>query len=116
MHEIITFFEELSSAQKFLWIVFCMGIFWILESAFLLAKFTYEKWKHARVNLVLLTTTIIINVLFGVLTAGIFVWAGSNNFGLLYIVDLPLWIEVLLGVMILDMIAQYLVHYLLHRV
>jgi len=116
MHEIITFFEELSSAQKFLWIVFCMGIFWILESAFPLAKFTYEKWKHARVNLDLLTTTIIINVLFGVLTAGIFVWAGSNNFGLLYIVDLPLWIEVLLGVMILDMIAQYLVHYLLHRV
>ena len=67
-------------------------------------------------NLVLLTTSILINVLFGVLTAGIFIWAGNNNFGLLYLIELPLWAEVLLGVMFLDLVAQYLVHYLLHRV
>lgn len=116
MQEFITFFEELTNAQKFSWIVICMATFWILESAFPLAKFTYQKWKHARVNLVLLTTTIIINALFGLATVGVFIWADQNDFGLLYLVELPIWVELLIGVMILDLIAQYLVHYLLHKV
>lgn len=116
MENIITFFETLPNAQKFLWIVFCMSIFWLLEGAFPLVQFNYKKWKHASVNLVLLTSTILINVLFGVATAGVFIWAGANSVGLLYLVDLPLWLEVLLGVMLLDLIAQYTVHYLLHKV
>ncbi len=118
MQEFISFFENLDSAQKFSWIVICMGTFWILESAFPLAKFTYKKWKHAKVNLILLSTTIIINVLFGALIAaiGVFIWTSENNFGLLNMIELPLWAEVIIGVMILDLVAQYLVHYLLHRV
>lgn len=118
MEEFISFFENLNSAQKFTWIVICMGTFWILESAFPLAKLTYQKWEHAKVNLVLLSTTIIINVLFGVLiaTIGIFIWTSDHNFGLLNMIDLPLWAEVIIGVMILDLVAQYFVHYLLHRV
>ena len=116
MENFITFFEELSSAQKLGWIVICMSIFWILEGAFPLAQHNYKKWKHAKVNLVLLTTTIIINVLFGLLAAGIFIWSANNSIGLLYLVELPLWAELLIGVMMLDFIAQYLVHFLLHKV
>ncbi len=99
-----------------MWIVGCMGIFWLLESAFPLVRFNYKKWKHAKVNLVFLTTTITINALFGLATAGVFVWVASNSIGILNLVDLPLWLEVLVGVMILDLIAQYVVHYLLHKV
>ena len=116
MEKIILFFQELSSAEKFLWIVICMSFFWLLEGAFPLVHHRYQKWKHAKVNLTLLTTTILINVGFGLLIAGVFIWMESNRFGLLFMVELPLWIEVLLGVMILDLIAQYTVHYLLHRV
>ncbi len=116
MESFIAFFEHLSSAQKLIWIVLCMSVFWILEGVYPLAKLKYEKWKHAKVNLFLLSTTILINVLFGILTAGIFIWAGANNVGLLYWVDLPLWLELLLGIMILDFVAQYTVHYLLHKV
>lgn len=116
MENFITFFAELSSLQKLSWIVICMTTFWILEGAFPLANHSYEKWKHAKLNLVLLTSTIIINVLFGVLTAGVFIWAENNSFGIFYIIDLPLWVELLLGVMLLDLVAQYVVHYLLHKV
>lgn len=116
MENFINFFEGLGSAEKFLWIVICLSLFWILEGVFPLIHHNYKKWKHAKVNLVLLGTTIMIHVLFGVLLAGVFVWAGNNSIGLFYIIDLPLWAEVLLGVMFLDFMAQYVVHYLLHRV
>ncbi len=94
----------------------CMTVFWIAEGAYPLARFQYKKWRHARVNLVLLTTTIIINLLFGLATAKIFIWSESNHFGLLHWVTLPEWVELILAVMLLDFIAQYVVHYLLHRV
>jgi len=108
--------EGLNNGQKFMWIVICLSVFWLLEGAFPLVQHQYKKWKHAKVNFVLLTTTIIINALFGLALAGVFLWASSNSVGLLYNVALPFWVEVLLGVMILDFIAQYVVHYLLHKV
>lgn len=116
MENFINFFAELSNVQKLSWVVICMTIFWLLEGAFPLAHHQYQKWKHAKLNLVLLTTTIIINALFGLAVAGVFIWAEQNSFGLLYMVDLPLALELLIGVMLLDLVAQYLVHYLLHRV
>ena len=58
----------------------------------------------------------LINVLFGIATTGIFAWSKINEFGLLYLVDLPVWVELILAVMLLDLIAQYLVHVLLHKV
>jgi len=76
----------------------------------------YQKWKHAKVNLILLTTTMIINALFGLVLAVVMVWAANNSIGFLYMVELPLWLEVLLGIMLLDLIAQYFVHFLLHKV
>lgn len=53
----------------------------------------------------LLFFIIIINVLFGLVIVGIFIWVGVNNFGLFYLVDLLFWLEVLLGVMLLDLIV-----------
>lgn len=116
MENFVAFFEQLSSSEKLAWIVIWMSIFWILEGAFPLAQFQYKKWKHAKVNLALLTTTIIINSLFGILAAGVFIWTADNSIGVLNWVALPLWAEVLLGIMLLDFTAQYIVHYLLHKV
>ena len=116
MQNFITFFEELNTAEKLLWVLVSMSIFWMIENAFPLFKPTYRKWKHAQVNLVLLASTMIINALFGIVTVGIFIWSKEHSFGLLYLVELPLWVELLLGMMLLDLVAQYFVHFLLHQV
>lgn len=116
MENVLTFFGNLSNGEKFIWIVVCMSVFWLLEGAFPLFQHHYKKWRHARVNLILLTSTILINALFGLAAAGVFVWAEMNSIGLLYLIELPLWLEVLIGIMLLDLIAQYVVHYLLHKV
>ena len=54
MENFVSFFENLGNGEKFLWIVICMGVFWILEGVYPLFQFDYKKWRHARVNLVLL--------------------------------------------------------------
>ena len=116
MQRFITFFAELNIAEKLLWVFLCMSIFWMIENGFPLFQTTYKKWKHAKVNLILLASTMIINALFGIVTVGIFMWSSEHSFGLLYLVEFPLWAELLLGIMFLDLIAQYLVHFLLHKV
>ncbi len=114
MEAFLTFFENLSSVQKLAWIFICLSVSWILEYGFPLVKMDYRKWKHAGVNLIFLATSMIINVLFGLATVGIFIWLDTNNFGLLNMVDWRVWLELLLAIMLLDFIAQYIAHFLLH--
>ena len=116
MEEFIGFFEALTNAHKFLWIVICISAFWILEGLFPLIQHNYKKWNHAKLNLFLLGTTILIHALFGIATAGVFIWAADSSFGLLYMVEWPLIVELIVGIMLLDLVAQYAVHFLLHRV
>jgi sterol desaturase/sphingolipid hydroxylase (fatty acid hydroxylase superfamily) len=116
MEVFTAFFESLNSVQKLSWIVGCLGLFWLLEGAYPLVQFNYKKWKHARTNLVLLGTTILINVLFGIATAALLAITSKYEFGVLNWVKLPDWAALLLAIMLLDFVAQYLVHYMLHRV
>ena len=116
MENILVFFAELPNHYKLLWVLICLSISWLLEFAVPLVQLNYKKWRHAGINLIFFSTSLIINVLFGIATVGIFLWTNQNEFGLFYLVDFPVWVELLLAVMILDFIAQYVAHYLLHRV
>ena len=58
----------------------------------------------------------IINTVFGVVTAGLFLWLKKTEFGLLHLFELPIWVELGIALLVLDFIAQYAVHYLLHKV
>lgn len=116
MEAFLAFFEDMPSWQKLAWILICLSFNWIGEALIPLFKFDYKKLKHIGVNLVFLASDLLINVLFGLATVGIFAWIATNNFGLLNLVDLPIWIELILAFMLLDFMAQYLVHSLLHKV
>lgn len=116
MESFLEFFEKMPSSYKLLWVFICLSVSWILEFAIPLVHLSYKKWRHAGINLVFFSTSLLINVLFGLATVGIFAWTATQEFGLLYLVDFPVWVELLLSVVILDFIAQYVAHYLLHRV
>lgn len=116
MEAFLAFFETMPSWQKLLWIVICISANWIIEIGNPLQKFEYKKWRHAGVNFIFLACSLTINVLFGLATLGVFHWVATNEIGLLYLVELPIWAELLIAVAILDFIAQYFVHYLLHKV
>lgn len=116
MQDFLTFFEEMPVWMRFLWVVGVLAVFWILEGYYAFVKLSYKKWKHAGVNFVFLLFTMLINVGFGVLTVGVFQLIDTHQFGLLHLVDFPIWAELLLSLLALDFIAQYVVHYLLHKV
>jgi sterol desaturase/sphingolipid hydroxylase (fatty acid hydroxylase superfamily) len=101
---------------KLTWVITVLVVFWILEGYYKLTYIKYKKVKHAGTNFVFLLFTMLINVGFGALTLGIFYWIEVNQFGLLFILDLPVVVELILTLLVLDFIAQYGVHFLLHKV
>ncbi|MEZ4857374.1 MAG: sterol desaturase family protein [Flavobacteriaceae bacterium] len=116
MDAFLSFFETMPVWQKFGWIIFCISLFWILEGYYKKFHLTYKKWNHALVNFGLLGFVMLINVLFGLSTAGVFVWLQNSNFGVLSLFEAPIWFKLIVSILVLDLIAQYGVHYFLHKV
>lgn len=98
------------------WVFFCLSLFWILEGYYSFRSLPYRKWKHAKTNLIFLFFVILINAIFGIATVSVFVWLQESQFGILHLFEVPVWVELLLSIAVLDLIAQYGVHYLLHQV
>ncbi|MBT8219402.1 MAG: sterol desaturase family protein [Bacteroidia bacterium] len=116
MEAFIDYFESMPTWQKLAWIIICLSFNWIGEAVKPLFNFDYKKFRHIGVNLVFLAMDMTINILFGLATVGVFLWIGENNIGILNMISLPVWVELIVSVMVLDLVAQYLAHYLLHRV
>jgi sterol desaturase/sphingolipid hydroxylase (fatty acid hydroxylase superfamily) len=116
MDNFLNFFETMPIWMKAGWVLFVLSIFWVLEGYYRLVNLKYKKWKHAKVNLILLVFVMIINAIFGIATAGVFVWLSESEFGLLHLFEAPVWVELIISIMVLDLIAQYIVHIFLHKI
>ena len=116
MENFLAFFDHMPAWQRLAWVIICLAACWVLEGQYPLFRFSYRKWEHAKVNFIFLSTTLIINGIFGVAAAGVFLWIGEKQFGLLHLIDLPVWAELLISVLIFELVAQYAIHFLLHKV
>jgi sterol desaturase/sphingolipid hydroxylase (fatty acid hydroxylase superfamily) len=116
MNEIFSYFATIPSEHKLIWLVLCLSTATLAEFLIPLRQSAYSKLVHFRTNGALLVSTMIINSLFAALILIVCSITTQNQFGLLAIVDLPLWVECLIALAILDLWAQYIVHYLLHKV
>ncbi len=116
MEALLQYFENIPPAFRATLLIGGLVFFWILEGTLPLFNFQYKKVRHAGLNLFFTLTTVIIG--FGM--AGILLWASdfasSNKIGLLYIVEMPLWAQVILGILLLDLIGAYFIHWTEHRV
>lgn len=90
--------------------------FWIIEGIVPIAKVQYHKLKHAGVNLFFTGTMALINLGFAFVIIKSSDWAVANNFGLLQWVELPWWGCLIIGLLIMDLIGAYLVHWIEHQV
>jgi hypothetical protein len=61
MNDIIAYFSTIPSLHRSLILVGGITIFWLIENAFPLFKFSYKKWQHAGINFFMTFTTIAIN-------------------------------------------------------
>lgn len=113
---IVDYFSAVPSLHRALILAGGISFFWILEGAVPLFRFGYNKWRHASVNLFFTFTTIIINFTLALLMVKSSDWAISNHFGLLQIIKLPLWVTLILGLLLLDLIGAYLIHFIEHKI
>lgn len=116
MESLVNFFNDFPTPFRAGILIGGIVLFWILEGTLPLFKFQYKKVRHAGINLLFTLTTMIIG--FGL--AGALLYASdlvaNNQFGLLYIIDLPLWGQLVVGVLLLDLIGAYFVHWTEHKV
>lgn len=117
MDALIDYFETIPSSHRSLLLVLGISFFWILEGAVPLFKFNYRKWRHALPNFFFTLTTIIVNFALAFLLLRTSDWVQANDFGLInWLPEMPLWLYVLLGVLLLDFMGAYLPHYVEHKV
>jgi sterol desaturase/sphingolipid hydroxylase (fatty acid hydroxylase superfamily) len=116
MNEIINYFSTIPSSHRSLILVSGITIFWLIENAYPLFNFNYKKWRHAGINIFLTLTTIVINFLLAFVLLKTADWTVANNFGILqWLPEIPLWLYVLVGLLLLDLIGAYLVHFVEHK-
>ena len=117
MEEIINYFESIPALHRSLILVGGITFFWLLEGILPLFKFEYKKWKHALPNFFFTLTTIVINFPLAYLLLKTSDWTIANDFGIInWLPQMPLWLYVILGLMLLDLIGAYTAHLVEHKV
>ena len=117
METIINYFETIPSLHRSIILVGGITFFWILEGAVPLFKFNYKKWEHAIPNFFFTLTTIIINFGLAFLLLNFADWVKANGFGIInWLPEMPLWLYVILGLLLLDFFGAYLAHYVEHKI
>lgn len=116
MEPLIDYFSNMPSLHRTLLLVGGLTIFWLIESAVPLFSFRYNKWKHAAINIFFTLTTVVVNFSMAFVLVMASDWAVANDFGLIQWIPMPLWLYALVGLMLMDLIGAWLIHYIEHRV
>ena len=116
MEAFIAFFDDIPTSFRATILIGGLVFFWIIEGTIPLFSFQYNKYRHAGLNLFFTLTTMIIG--FGL--AGVLLvasdYTSSREIGLLYLIPIPLWAQIIAGVILLDLIGAYFIHWLEHQV
>lgn len=116
MDSIITFFSDVPLSFRTFILLGGIIFFWILEGIIPLYSFSYKKLNHALLNIFFTTTTAIIGFGFAFLLLKSTIIVQSNKIGFIHFFDFPLWVDVIISILILDLIGAYLIHYIQHKI
>jgi len=116
MEGIIEFFTNITSAQRAMFIVGGLTIFFLIENALPLFEKPYNKWKHSGLNIFFTLTTIVVNFAMAFILVGTSLWVTNNGIGLLQMVDLGMAGSVVVGLLAMDFLGAWLPHWTEHKV
>ena len=116
MNVIIDFFADVPLVFRTSILLGGIVLFWILEGIIPLYSFNYKKGRHAFLNLLFTTTTAIIGFSFAFLLLKSTEIVNEFQFGIIHFFELPLFVEVIISLLILDLVGAYLVHFVEHKV
>ncbi len=116
MQALIDYFQHIPPEVRSGIFVIGIAFFWILEGLFPLFSSQYRKVRHAGVNLFFTSLNFAVALVFAFLLLKASDFTSINEFGFLYLIRLPLWLNVVLGVVLLDLVGAYFAHWTLHKV
>lgn len=117
MEALLNYFETIPSQHRAIIVVGGLTFFWLLEGGLPLFKFKYNKWKHAIPNIFFTITTIIINFALAFLLLKSADYVMANDIGILnWLPELPIWLYIVIGILLMDFVGAYLPHFIEHKV
>jgi len=117
LEALLNYFETIPSHHRAIIIVGGLTFFWLLEGGLPLFKFKYNKWKHAVPNIFFTITTIIINFALAFLLLKSADYVMANDIGILnWLPELPIWLYIVIGILLMDFVGAYLPHFIEHKV
>jgi sterol desaturase/sphingolipid hydroxylase (fatty acid hydroxylase superfamily) len=117
MQQIVDYFTTIPSSHRTAILVGGIAFFWMVENAAPLFRFKYKKWPHAWINIVFTLTSILINFVMAFILLKSSDWAVANGFGILqWMPEMPLWLYMVVGLLLLDLIGAWFVHWVEHKV
>ena len=117
MEKLINYFEHIPPLHRSLILAGGITFFWLVESAVPLFSFRYNKWKHAGVNFFFTFTSIVVNFCLAFILLRTSDYVVTHHFGLLQWFPMPnLLLTTIVGLLLLDLVGAWTVHYVEHRV
>ena len=117
MQSVLTFFDSIESTTRSIFLLSGLALFLSLEAIVPLFKMDYNKLRHAGINLSFTLITLVINLFGAILIISAVDFNLENKIGILYLVgNLPIWSYVIIGLVLLDLIGAWLIHWIEHRV
>jgi len=116
MESITAYFSDIPSSHRSVILVGGLAFFFILENVAPFFKGGYNKWKHSGINIFFTLTTIVVNFVMAFLLFLAAEWVVSHNFGLLQWVEMSLPLQLIIGLLVMDLVGAYTVHWIEHKV
>jgi sterol desaturase/sphingolipid hydroxylase (fatty acid hydroxylase superfamily) len=116
MNRFIQYWQHVPSSHRILILLGGMVLFWIAEGYYPLFRHSFRRYRHAGVNLLFLLTTIVLNLIFGLVTIAACSYVSTQHIGIINWFNLPGWVSILTGLLLGDLFGQYLPHYIMHKV
>lgn len=116
MDALIAYFEGIPSSHRAAILAGGIAFFWLWESAIPAFRFEYRKVRHALVNLFFTFTTVLVNFALAFVLLYAADWAVAREFGVLFLApQLPMWVQLIIGLLLLDLISAWLAHWVQHK-
>ncbi len=103
--------------ERMLFLVGGMTLLWMIELAIPLIGLQYKKnkWRHAGVNFSFTLIHLIIHTGLAFVIFMISEWCRIHHFGLIQLLEAPVWLAIVISFLVLDFFGGWLVHITEHK-
>jgi len=116
MEQVISYFTEIPSTHRSIILFGGLAFFMLIENVVPLFKTQYKKGQHLGLNLFFTFTTVLVNLSMAFALYIVSLWVAENEFGIIHLINAPIFVKMILAVMLLDLIGAWLIHFLEHRI